>query len=71
MVIVVTRKHWIISAILFAIQMPGIVLTVSKTGIHIPPFLWLNISGYVGCTAFVTSLILMSYARVFQKKGRP
>jgi len=71
MVIVVTRKHWTISAILFAIQISGIILTVSKAAIHISPFLWISIFLHVACTAFVASLILMSYARVFQKKGRP
>ena len=71
MVIVVTRSHWIISVILFAVQSTGVILMASRTAIHIPPFLWISIFLHVACTAFVTSLILMSYARLFQKKGRP
>lgn len=71
MVIVVTRAHWIISASLFAIQSLCIVLTTSRAGIRIPLFLWPTIFTYVACTAFVTSLILMSYIRVFKRKGRP
>jgi hypothetical protein len=71
MVIVVTRTHWIVSAILFATQISGTILTVSKSAIHIPPFFWLTIIGYVACTAFVSALILMPLAAVFSQKRRP
>jgi len=72
MVIVVTRKHWILSVVLFVMQITGIVLTVSKSRIHVPTFFWPTILGWVACNAFVTALILVALAGVFsQKKRRP
>jgi hypothetical protein len=72
MVIVVTRKHWIVFGILLVMQVPGIVLMISKSGIHVPAFFWPTIFGWVACSAFVTALILVALAGVFsQKKRRP
>ena len=71
MVIVITRTHWIICAILFAIQSLGIIFTSLRSSICIfPIFLFPTVFLYAACTAFVTSLILMSYVKVFKRKGR-
>jgi hypothetical protein len=72
MVIVVTRKHWIVAIILFVLQIWGLVSMIHYGRIHIPRFFWLSIFGWVACNAFVTALILVALAGVFaQKKRRP
>jgi hypothetical protein len=72
MVIVVTRRHWVIAVILLVLQMTGILLINHRAQIHVPAFLWTTILMWLACTAFVDALILVALADVvFPAKRRP
>jgi len=66
--IVVKSKHWIVFAVLLAMQIFGILVTITRAGIHIPAFLWLFILISTICFSFVTALIIVQIVGVVAPK---
>jgi len=67
--VVVKRKHWVVFAVLLAMQIFGILVTVPRAGIHVPAFLWPFILIGTICYSFVTALLIVLIVGVVARKG--
>ena len=66
--VVVKRKHWIVFAVLLAMQIFGVLATVTHAGTHIAAFLWVFILVSVTSYSFAAALLIVQIVGVVAPK---